>query len=412
MRSLFTLLLLGLALKATPQVVKAEYFFDNAAVAYGQGISLTVPSNTGAVQITAELPVIGLSPGFHQVFFRIKDAVKGWSTLTPITFLRLNPVEMFAGFRYGFDVQTDANTWTYQAFPSPSTNVSLDIDIPLASLSPGFHQIIFRVKDAAREWSQLTPKTFLKLNPHEMIAGFRYCFDAGTEAWIYRAFPSPSADVSQNVELDLGTLPKGIHYVQAMAKTVGGEWTPISMGTFFNIYTVPLNITALEYYFEDESGVAGSLLKVNNFTPAPNVTLDSLTFSIPVGTLENLKKYYVYIRGVDEKGNRGFYMKDTIVYHSSTTGIKDLIHLTPKIMVYPNPASEMVNLKFVPLENQGDLIIRVFDGTGKIVAEKKFSFMEADHYTFSTSELIPGVYRIVICTIAGKPVVRSTFVKK
>ena len=81
MRALLTLLLLGLALKASPQVVKAEYFFDDAAVAYGQGISLTVPSNTGDVQITADLPVTGLSPGFHQVFFRVKDAENGWSPL-------------------------------------------------------------------------------------------------------------------------------------------------------------------------------------------------------------------------------------------------------------------------------------------------------------------------------------------
>ena len=68
MRALLTLLLFGMALKATPQVVKAEYFFDDAAVAYGQGTALTVPSNTGDVQIMAELPVTVLSAGFHQVF--------------------------------------------------------------------------------------------------------------------------------------------------------------------------------------------------------------------------------------------------------------------------------------------------------------------------------------------------------
>ena len=412
MRPLLTLLLLGLTLKAVPQVVKAEYFYDNAAVAYGQGISLTVPSNTGDVQITADLPVTGLSPGFHQVFFRVKDAVTGWSTLTPVTFLRLNPAELFTGFRYGFDFETDVNTWTYQAFTSPSTNVSFDIDIPLTGLSPGFHQIFCQAKDANGEWSPLTPKTFLNLDPHEIIAGFKYCFDAGTEAWTYRAFPSPSADVSFNVDLDLGTLPKGIHYFEAMAKSATGIWSPISRGTFFNINTEPLDITALEYYFEDESGVAGSLLSVNNFTPSPNVTLDSVTFSIPAGSLENLKKYFVYIRGVDEEGTRGFYMKDTIVYHVSPVGIKDMIHLTPRILVFPNPASEMVSLKFVPLENQGDLIIRVIDGTGRIVTEEDFSFSEADHYTLDVSDLKPGIYMIVINTTAGKPAARATFVKK
>jgi hypothetical protein len=338
MRALITLLLLGMTLKGFSQVVTAEYFFDDAAVAYGQGTSLTVPFNSGDVQITAELPVTGLSPGFHQGFFRVKDAAKGWSTLTPITFLRLNP--------------------------------------------------------------------------EEMIVGFSYCFDEGTEAWTYRAFQSPATDVGLNVELDLGTLPKGIHYFEAMAKSAIGEWTPIAKGTFFNNYTEPLNITTLEYYFEDESGVTGSLFTVNSFTPSPNVTLDSVTFSIPVGSLENLKKYFVYLRAVDEMGNRSFYVKDTIVYQKSTTGIKDQIYLTPEIMIFPNPVDEMVNLKFAPLDYQSDFIISIFDGAGRIILVKEFSFSEADHYLIDVSNLASGVYRVAIYTTIGKPAARATFVKK
>ena len=412
MRALLTLLLLGLALKAMPQVVKAEYFFDNAAVAYGQGVSLTVPANTGNVDITAELPVTGLSAGVHQIFFRVKDALKGWSPLTPETFIRLNPGEVFTGFRYSFDAQTNVNVWTYRAFPSPSINVTFNIDIPLSGLSPGFHQLFCQAKDNNGEWSPLTPKTFLNLDPHENIIGFSYCFDAGTENWTYRVFPSPSANVALTTDIDLGTLPKGIHYFQAMARSAGGIWSPIAGGTFFNINTVPLDITALEYYFEDESGVAGNLLTANNFTASPNVTLDSVTFSIPAGSLVNLKKYFVYIRGVNEAGERGQFIKDTIVYHVSTTGIKDLIQLTPKILVFPNPVSEEVNMKFVPLENQGDLIIRVVSETGRMETEKEFSFTAADNYSIDISGLTSGIYRIVIYTKTGKPVARATFVKQ
>jgi len=79
-------------------------------------------------------------------------------------------------------------------------------------------------------------------------------------------------------------------------------------------------------------------------------------------------------------------------------------------MVFPNPVSEMVSLKFVPLENQGDLVLRIFDETGRIMAEEDFSFSEADHYTLNVSGLKPGIYRIVINTTAGKPAARATFV--
>ena len=69
MRAFVTFLLLGVALKAFPQVGRAEYYFDDASLDYSQGISLTVPVNTGDVEITGEISASALSPGFHQVFF-------------------------------------------------------------------------------------------------------------------------------------------------------------------------------------------------------------------------------------------------------------------------------------------------------------------------------------------------------
>jgi hypothetical protein len=414
MRALFTLLLLGLSLNAFPQVVFAEYFFDDATVAYGKGFPLTVPSNTGDVQITAELPVNSLSPGIHQVYFRVKDAVQGWSAVTTKSFLKPNADEVIKGFKYCIDTHSDLTSWIYTAFSSPSSEASMDVEFSLTGLSPGFHQIFFQAKNANGEWSPIAPKTFIKPWPPETIVGFKYCIDCqlGTGTWTYRAFPAPSTNVSMYFELDLGAISKGIHYFEATAKSDIGTWTPISKGTFFNLYTEPLDIKALEYYFEDEDGVAGSLYSVNDFTHSPNVTLDSITFSIPVSSLENLKKYFVYIRAVDEEGNRSFYAKDTIVYHTGTTGTKDRIYVTPELIVFPNPVSEMVSLKFVSLNHQDDLIISVIDDAGRIVAEEKFSFSEADLYVLDASSLIPGVYRIAIYTTAGFPVARATFVKK
>ena len=414
MRPFIIMLLLGLALKALPQVVKAEYFFDNAAVSFGQGTSIPVPTNTGDVQFTAELPVTGISPGFHQVYFRVKDAVKGWSPLTPKSFIKPNAHEMIVGFKYCIDALSDANAWIYKAFPSPTTTVSMDVDIPLINLSPGFHQIFFQAQSVNNEWSPFTPKSFLKPNPLDTIMGFRYCIDAqaGSEIWNYKTFLAPSTNVSMDIGLELGTLSKGIHYFYAAAKSKSGIWTSISRGTFFNLYAEPLNIISLEYYFEDENGVAGSLLTTNDFTRSPNVTLDSATFSIPVSSLVNLKKYYIHVRAIDEAGNRSFYMQDTIIYRMSTIGIKDRIYLTPELLVFPNPVSEMISLKFVSLDHPGAFNIRVLDETGRNVAEKEFSFHEDDHYSFDASFLSSGVYRIVIYNEKGKLVARASFVKK
>jgi len=226
------------------------------------------------------------------------------------------------------------------------------------------------------------------------------------------AFPSPSTDVTMDLELNASTIADGIHYLEASARSANGIWSHISRGTFFSYSFAPPDISALEYYFEDESGAAGPLLTVNNFTPSRTVTLDSATFSIPVSSLVNLKKYFIYVRAVDESGNRGFFMKDTIVYHAITIGIRDQILLTPELMVFPNPASEMVSIKLVTLDHPGDLFVRIFDETGRIVNEEKFSFIENDHFSVDASTLVAGVYRIAIYTASGKPVARATFVKK
>jgi len=86
--------------------------------------------------------------------------------------------------------------------------------------------------------------------------------------------------------------------------------------------------------------------------------------------------------------------------------------LTPDLMVFPNPASDMVNMKLISLDQPGDLFIKIFDETGRIVSVEKFSFTEADHYSVDVSGLGEGIYRITITGSAGRAVARATFVKK
>jgi len=340
MRTLVSLILLGIAIKALPQINRAEYTIDNTSPGFGQGIALAVPVNSGDVVITGEIPVSSLTPGFHQIFLRVRDITKGWSH-----------------------------------------NVS---------------------------------RIFLKSWSPEPVTAFRYRVDAvtGGEAWTYKVFSSPANDVNTNIEIDVSTLPDGIHYLEASAKTSDGVWSHITRGTFFIHFDEPVDITALEYFFEDEDGIKSPLLKVNDFYPSPNITLDEATFAVPVSSLTNLKKYFIYVRVIDETGNRGFFMKDTIVYHANTTGIRDHIFLTSQLMIFPNPAADIVNLKLMTLDQSGDLFMKIFDETGRMISEEKFSFTERNHYSFNISSLGKGAYRILIYSSAGRPVARATFIKQ
>ncbi len=339
MRTILTLFLLGLAFRAVPQIITAEYSMDDAAVPYGKGIPLTVAPNTGEVTIVASLPVNNLLPGFHQALFRVKHATEGWSTLTPKAFIKPWPLDTIEGFRYRIDPLSEGSTW------------------------------------------------------------------------VSRSFVSPSTDVEYTFEIDLGDIAKGVHYIEAMARSNSGAWTPVSRGTFFNLHSEPLNITSLEYYFEDEDSVMSPLFSASDFSPAPNVTLDSVTFTIPVTSLENLKSYFIYIRAVDEAGNRGLYLRDTIVYHG-TTGIKDRIYLSPELMIFPNPAEDLLNLKFITLDRKGDCIIRICDAAGRIMEEQEVFFSSEGYCILETAWLTPGIYRITVCSDSGYTVAQGTFVKR
>ncbi len=339
MRTILTFLMLGLAVKAVPQIVQAEYSIDSAAVPYGQGTSLTVPVNTGDVTITADLQVSDLSPGFHQVFFRVRDAVEGWSSLLSKIFLIPQPLDTIVGFRYSIDPQSAGSTWTY-----------------------------------------------------------------GT-------FPSPLPDVDYTLEIDLGGISQGVHFIEALAVTRSGIWTPVSKGTFLSLYSEPLNITSLEYYFEDEAASVSPVYTISDFDPNTHVTLDSVTFSIPVTSLVNMKQYIINIRAVDEAGNKGFFLSDTLVYHGPT-GLEDRIYLSRNIMLFPNPVSDIVNVKFISLNNNSDYFFRLYNSAGQMVMEKELFFSGDGYSILETSGLMSGVYRIVIYTNAGNRVAHGEFVKR
>jgi len=75
--------------------------------------------------------------------------------------------------------------------------------------------------------------------------------------------------ITLQMEPDFSSVPDGIHFLEAAARSANGIWSHITKGIFFSYSNVPLNIKALEYYFEDEAGATGPLFSVSNFTPLP-----------------------------------------------------------------------------------------------------------------------------------------------
>jgi hypothetical protein len=336
MRLILFFLFLCLTGSVRSQIVLAEYFYNDASVRYGHGTKLTVPANSGSTEISASLDISSLNPGFNQVYFRVKDSGKGWSSLTP--------------------------------------------------------------------------KVFFKKWTKDTLTGFKYCIDPQLEdaEWHSVAFSNPSSDVSETKEISLGDISFGIHFIEIMASTKSGVWTPVTKGTFFNLLSEPANIVKLEYFFEDE-GVPSDLMVTSDFTPSPSVTLDSLSFAIPAGSLDDSKLYTINIRGVNELGDKGFYYCDTIVYHAPA-GIHDCLIVGGNYILYPNPAADFINIRLLNKLEGKSLLGQILNSSGETVRTVDIDIFDG-FVSVDITALPIGSYVFVLTNDGGEPIGNIKFVK-
>lgn len=154
----------------TPNITKVEYYIDTDP---GFGVAIDVPISAGTPinNLNINLPMTGLTDGFHQFFARVKDANGLWSMVANHQFLKTTVVitpsatipnivkaEYFIdtdpGFNSGVNIPLTAGT--------PITNLSATINI--SSLALGTHRVFIRTKDALGMWSIVNTQTITIAN--------------------------------------------------------------------------------------------------------------------------------------------------------------------------------------------------------------------------------------------------------
>lgn len=156
MRTKYFVLLTGIFLSWSfythaQMITDAEYFWDTDP-GTGNGVSIAV---TDGQDITgnATISAVGLNPGLHTIYLRVKDANNVWShynsTLVVVqqngAFVEVVGAEYFwdvdHGVGNGASINVDAGT-------SVTGQVTLNADV-----LPGIHYLYIRVKDATGVWS-------------------------------------------------------------------------------------------------------------------------------------------------------------------------------------------------------------------------------------------------------------------
>ncbi|MEY3399246.1 MAG: hypothetical protein RL220_1840, partial [Bacteroidota bacterium] len=155
-------------------LVRGEYFFDQADPGPGQGIPLTAFASGNSVNLTdVSIDLNGLTSGFHSLSVRFMDAAGRWGmTRTSPFFIDVTLPPTLPDYQlpitlgeYFFD-DVDPGVGNATAMEvEVGTNISFPSAVDVSSLTPGTHKISFRVRDLGGYWSVTRSQSFTIVIP-------------------------------------------------------------------------------------------------------------------------------------------------------------------------------------------------------------------------------------------------------
>ncbi|WP_345075172.1 hypothetical protein [Hymenobacter fastidiosus] len=273
---------------AAPGLAGAEYFIDTDP-GYGLGTVIAITgggTNAAGVAFTASLGSV--SPGFHSLSVRSRDANGGWSqTYRQIFYVEpatsTAAVPALAGAEYFIDTDPGYGQGTVIAITGGGTNAAgVAFTAGLGSVAPGFHSLSVRSRDANGGWSQTYRQIFyvepVATNaPPANLAAVEYFVDTdpgygqGSSAAITGGGTNATGVA---FTVGLGSLAVGFHTLYYRVRDVAGKYSQTQNRAFYvddpTVAAIP-NLNKAEYYFDTDPGYGlGSDVPIA--TPATTLT--------------------------------------------------------------------------------------------------------------------------------------------
>ena len=214
---------------------------------------------------TASVVVSGLTPGFHNLFFRFRDTNGVWSLYEGYRFYVYDTITTSASFdstsgEYFFDTDPGVRNGTLLA-GMPGDSISDTLMLSTAGLSSGFHNFFFRAKDSNNVFSLYEGRNFYlydTLNHQSdsvpIFAG-EYFYD--TDPGIGNAIALPAFAAADSI-LVTDTLPTA----------------PLTAGTHNLFLRVRDSLNKWSLY-------EGMSFVICNFIPVPDFTTDTVCQNSP-----------------------------------------------------------------------------------------------------------------------------------
>ncbi len=147
------------------------------------------------------------------------------------------------------------------------SDITSNFNIPLNSLSTGFHILYVRVKDNNGIWSSCQTMPFYHVTlSAPNITKLEYFLDNdpglgnGTSLVI-----TSSSNITKNFTINLNSISSGFHLLYIRAKDNSGKWSIVQTQPFYNTTITNPNITKLEYFIDTDPGFGnGTNLNINS----------------------------------------------------------------------------------------------------------------------------------------------------
>jgi hypothetical protein len=232
----------------------AEYFFDtDPGVRSTETTEIPSLSMVGdSVVKNIDFDVSSLGIGYHWLTIRVQDDLGRWSiakshkfyiyddTYTDLT----KPPADITGFEYLFDDDTGAGTGTWISAMMSGDSAVKTTDIPTTGLSPGYHKLITRTRDADGLWSTSVARKFyiydttytsLTREAAKLVAA-EYYFDEDTipqgQGNALSITPGDEVEWSGNISVE--GLQSGKHVLFIRVRDSIGLWS-LAHAKLFNV---------------------------------------------------------------------------------------------------------------------------------------------------------------------------------
>lgn len=219
-------------------IVRVEYFFDDADPGIGLATPLPLPDQSYKAHLDwqPELDISALELGEHTLSVRALDAFGTWTDVMTRSFTIVEGPEPPAPegdlqrLEYFFDVDPGYGLGRQLATPNTGRNVYV---MSFEGLEAGAHLLCLRAQDKQSQWSATISRP-VYVTPINGIAALEYFFDA-EDPGEGKAFAVAVGNPKESLlsfDINIDALAEGEHTLSVRAKGLDGLWSLVSTEPF------------------------------------------------------------------------------------------------------------------------------------------------------------------------------------